>query len=129
MQVVNFSHPLSPLNLMEIEDRIHTSADSVINIGVDCDLMGDLRDQVRVLVDNAGVDSESWQVQPPMIVLPGHSAIAAVLLAELHGRIGHFPAIIRIAPVENSIPRQFSVVEILNLQGIRDDARRQRCAT
>ena len=129
MQVVNFSHPLSAQNLSEIEDHTRTFTDSVINVPVDCDLNADLREQVRAIIDCMALAPDAWQVSPPVVVLPGHSAVAAVLLAELHGRMGHFPTVVRLAPVEDSTPRRFAVVELLNLQTVRDEARRQRFDT
>ncbi|MCS7301391.1 MAG: CRISPR-associated protein Csx15 [Fimbriimonadales bacterium] len=52
--------------------------------------------------------------------------IAATLLAELHGRMGYFPPVLRLRPVEGAVPPRFEVAEILNLQQIRDTARSQR---
>ncbi len=48
------------------------------------------------------------------------------LLAELHGRMGYFPAIVRIRPVVDSLPPRYEVAEIINLQNVRETARRFR---
>jgi hypothetical protein len=48
------------------------------------------------------------------------------LLAEIHGRSGFFPTILRLRPMPGSIPPQFEVAELLNLQSIRDAARTTR---
>jgi hypothetical protein len=45
--------------------------------------------------------------------------IAATLLAELHGRMGYFPTILRLKPIPNSTPPQFQVAEVINLQAVR----------
>jgi hypothetical protein len=50
----------------------------------------------------------------------------AVLIAELHGRMGYFPAIVRIRPISGSTPPQFELAEIINLHQIRSQARSQR---
>jgi hypothetical protein len=42
-----------------------------------------------------------------------------------YGRIGHFPALIRLRPKSGSLP-SYEVAELLNLQAIRDAARRRR---
>lgn len=49
-----------------------------------------------------------------------------VQLAELHGRIGHFPVLIRLRPVADSVPTRYEVAELLNLQAIREQARYRR---
>ena len=47
-------------------------------------------------------------------------------LAELHGRMGYYPPVVRLRPVPDSLPPRYEVAEILNLQAVRDDARRKR---
>ncbi len=56
---------------------------------------------------------------------PGFAPAAFVLLAELHGRIGHFPALIRLRPKPGPVTT-YEVAEIPNLQSIREEARRRR---
>lgn len=51
---------------------------------------------------------------------------AVVLTAELHGRMGYFPAVLRLKPVPGSVPPRFEVAEILNLQAVRSEARARR---
>jgi hypothetical protein len=48
---------------------------------------------------------------------------AFLLLAEIHGRIGHFPTLIRMRPQHGSVTT-YEVIELLNLQTIRDAARK-----
>jgi hypothetical protein len=57
---------------------------------------------------------------------PSLNYIAVVLLAELHGRCGYFPAHLRLRPVQGSIPPRFEVAEVLDLQTVRNGARRRR---
>ena len=52
--------------------------------------------------------------------------ITALLLAALHGRMGYFPPVIRLRPDAGSLPPRYEVVEILNLQAVRDAARQER---
>ncbi len=49
-----------------------------------------------------------------------------LLLAELHGRMGYFPSILRLRPVRDSLPPAFEIAEILNLQALRDRARQRK---
>lgn len=51
--------------------------------------------------------------------------MAFVLLAELHGRIGHFPTLIRLRPKPGPVT-MYEVAELLNLQTIRETARTRR---
>ena len=65
-----------------------------------------------------------------LIILPGHSLIAAALLAAallavLHGRIGHFPAVARLTRAPGPVAR-FAVAEIVNLQELREESRHNR---
>jgi len=52
--------------------------------------------------------------------------ITALPLAALHGRMGYFPPVIRLRPAADSLPPRYEVVEILNLQAVRDAARQER---
>jgi hypothetical protein len=61
-----------------------------------------------------------------LVNLPALAPAAAALLAELHGRMGYFPAIVRIRPVAGSTPPAYEVAEIINLQAVRDAARERR---
>lgn len=85
-------------------------------------------EQTRALIDSIGPTPQQWQTEPLLVNLPRLNYIAAGLLAELHGRMGYFPAIVRMRPVANTTPPQFEVAEILNLQEIRDAARTIRRA-
>jgi len=49
-----------------------------------------------------------------------------VVLAELHGRCGYFPSILRLKPVAGSTPPRFEVAETVNLQAVRDTSREAR---
>src|SRR5262245_61920180 len=57
-----------------------------------------------------------------LVSLPSLNSIVALVLAELHGRMGYFPALVRLRPMTESVPPQFEVAEILNLQAVRDAA-------
>ncbi len=59
------------------------------------------------------------------IVTDGNTPLLARSLAELHGRIGHFPTLIRLRPKPGPVTT-YEVAELLNLQTIRETARRRR---
>jgi hypothetical protein len=61
-----------------------------------------------------------------LVNLPSYNYAAALVLAELHGRAGHFPAVLRLRPVAGGATTEFEVAEIINLQAMRDAARQAR---
>jgi len=82
--------------------------------------------QVRRLLNQIDPTGQLWQTEGLVVNPPGYAPAAAVLLAELHGRIGHFPAIVRLRPVAGSTPTRYEVAEVINLQAVRDRSRKQR---
>lgn len=108
-----------------IEVLAQTVIDEIRVVPVQIDQAQLLEPQIRALVDAAGLTSEEWQTRPLVINPPGYAPAAFVLLAELHGRIGHFPVIVRLRPKAGPLPT-YEVAELLNLQAIREEARKQR---
>lgn len=125
MLVLNFSHPLTPDHLARIAEWTGQEP-RVIEVPTQFDHEQPFAEQVRELVDGVGLSPEQWQTTPLLINPPSLSLIAATLLAELHGRMGYFPAVLRLRPVPGSNPPQFEVAEIINLQAVRDTARKRR---
>jgi hypothetical protein len=80
---------------------------------------------MRAIVESVGLSSEEWQTRQFLINPPGYAPAAFVLLAELHGRIGHFPTLIRLRPRPGAVTT-YEVAELLNLQTIREEARTHR---
>ena len=125
MIVINFSHPLTDAHLAAIRTLTGETAD-VIMCPNQVEVGAALAPQVAAMADAAGLTPEAWQTTPLLVNLPALSGSAAVLLAELHGRIGYFPAILRLRPVAGSTPPRFEVAEIINLQAVRNLARKAR---
>ena len=126
MLILNFTHPLTPEQRAQIEALAHTSIEEVRTIPVQIDQGEPLEPQITTIVDSVGLSSEEWQTQPFLVNPPGYAPAAFVLLAELHGRIGHFPTLIRLRPLPGSTPTTYEVAELINLQAIREEARRRR---
>jgi transcriptional regulator with XRE-family HTH domain len=120
--VLNFNHPLTTRQQRQIERLAGTPIGDIIAIPIRIDESKPLAPQITRLVDAAGLDLEDWQRRRVLINPPGYAPAASVLLAELHGRIGHFPTLIRLRP-KHASTTHYEAVELLNLQGIRDAAR------
>lgn len=112
MILVNFAHPLTPVQLATIAGLAGQEIARVIEVRTRFDAAQAFGEQARALIDAAGLTPREWQT--------------ALLLVELHGRCGYFPAVVRLRPLSGTTPPRFEVAEILNLQAVRDAARAQR---
>jgi len=126
MILLNFSHPLTDDQLAQVEAVTGESVAKVRGEMPQFDHDAPFAEQVRALADRVGLSPEEWQTAPLLVNLPGYAPATAALLAELHGRIGHFPALLRLSPVEESVLTNYEVAEVINLQHIRDQTRKER---
>ena len=125
MLILNFTHPLTREQCAQIEALARNTIAEVRTIAVQIDQEAPLGPQIHKIVDTTGLSSEQWQTCPLLINPPGYAPAAFVLLAELHGRIGHFPSLMRLCP-HHGPTTTYEVAEILNLQRIREIARAHR---
>ncbi|MFN7037045.1 MAG: CRISPR-associated protein Csx15 [Bellilinea sp.] len=126
MIIVNFSHPLSQEQLKQVEELTGQPIEKVIEIHSQIDPQKPLEEQVLRMVDQAPLSPAEWQTAPILVNPPSLNFTAVLMVADLHGRMGFFPAFLRLRPVEGAIPPRFEAAEILNLQSIRDKARLRR---
>lgn len=126
MIVLNFSHPLTPLQLEQTAQLTGQPIDQVLNLSVQFDPAQPFTAQMQDLIATIPLDATAWQNQPILVNPPALNFITALLLAELHGRMGYFPPILRLRPLQGSLPPRYEVAEVLNLQSVRDAARRRR---
>jgi hypothetical protein len=82
--------------------------------------------QAVAAVNAVGLTAVEWQTLPLLVVSPALAPIACACLAEIHGRSGHFPPIVRLAPRPAATPPVFDVAEVLDLQRVREEARGRR---
>ena len=125
MLILNFSHPFTYEQRAQIEALANTAIEEDRTIPVQIDQSEPLEPQITTIVDAVGLSSEEWQTRLLLINPPGYAPAAFVLLAELHGRIGHFPSLIRLRPKSGPVTA-YEVAELLNLQAIREQARLRR---
>ena len=126
MILLNFSHPLTDDQTSKIEELSGQTLREEQQIAVEINNELPLMAQIIQIVDKVILESREWQTHPLLINLPGYAPAAACLLAEIHGRSGHFPAIIKIRPVPNSLPTTYEVAELIDLQSARQESRRRR---
>jgi len=126
MILLNLSHPLTDAQVAQIEALAGQPIARLIELMPQFENGAALLEQVRALADHAGLSSREWQTEPLLVNLPGLAPAAACLLAEIHARSGHFPAIVRIREVAGSIPTSYEVAEVIDLQAIREEARKRR---
>lgn len=126
MLLLNFSHPLTPDHIRQVEGLTGEQVERVIEIPTQIDPQQPLGPQVVALADAVGFSPAEWQTLPLLVNPPSLNFIAVALLAELHGRCGYFPAMLRVRPVPGSTPPRYEVAEIVNLQMLREEARKRR---
>jgi hypothetical protein len=126
MLILNFTHPLTSEQCATIEQLAGDSVEEVRAISVQINQSEPLTEQVVIFVNAAHLSADEWQTRHLLNNPPGYAPAAFVLLAELHGRIGHFPSVIRLRPQHDPLAG-YEVAELLNLQAIRDAARKRRC--
>ncbi len=126
MVIVNFSHPLTPAQLDDVARLTGTAAGRVVDVRTQFDHGRPFADQAREVVDAAGLTPHEWQTAPLLVNPPSLAPIAVAVTAELHGRAGYFPPVLRLRPVAGAVPPRFEVAEVLDLQALRDAARGRR---
>lgn len=126
MILLNFSHPLPPDQLARLETLAGQPIERVIEIPTQVDTQAELVPQVVALADACGLTPAQWQQASVLVLPPALNFVAVTLLAELHGRMGYFPAHVRTRPVAGSLPPRFEVAEVINLQAVREAARARR---
>lgn len=126
MRIINFAHPLTEVNLREIEALAGFAVSKVFEVPSQVDLASPLEPQLSSRLDGLDFRPQEWQTVPLLLNLPSLSCSAAVVLALVHGRTGYFPSVLRLVPETGSVVTRFKVAEILNLQAIRERARGKR---
>ena len=131
MLILNFAHPITEEQKAQIEALTGQPVERIVAINSQIDMQKPLAQQIVAMADAAGLTSEEWQRTPLLINPPALNFSAVALIAELHGRMGYFPPVLRLRPVvgpdgQRVVPPRFEVAEILNLQALRDEARKGR---
>ncbi len=115
MLLINFSgQPLDAEFLRSLAALTGLPVEEVREVAVPAALpVGGFEDGIAQLVEAIGYTQVQLQTYPVVVIPPRASDIAFGLLAELHGRIGHFPGLLRWTA---------GVFEVVNLQQLRSQA-------
>jgi hypothetical protein len=125
MILLNYAHPLTSEQLDQLAALLGVTP-KVRDIPVHIDRARPITEVARELVDAVEFSPAEWQTLPLIVNPPGLSPLALALIAEIHGRCGHFPAILNIRPVVEALPMRYEVSELIDLQALRDTARATR---
>lgn len=128
MIVLNFAHPLTATQRAEIERLSGQTITTTLEQPLQIDEQQGLEAQIRALIDKLGFSTEEWQ-QRILINVPGYAPAAVCLLAEVHGRMGHFPTVVCIRRQAGSTPTVYEVGEMLNLEAVRNESRKHRSSS
>lgn len=126
LTLLNFAHPITVEQVQQVEMLSGQKVDKIIERFVHFENQQPYLPQLDQLLDSIPLTGEQWQKQPLIVNLPSLNVIAALLLADLHGRMGYFPTIVRLRAVEGSLPPRYEVAELINLQAVRDEGRQKR---
>ena len=124
--IVNFAHPLTDAQRVQVEALVGQPVARMLHVPAHVDAEREMAPQAIEMVDRVPLSAEEWQSGSLLVNPPGLASLTAVLLAELHGRIGHFPALLRIRRTDGVTPSRYEVAEVLDLQVVRDWARGRR---
>lgn len=126
MWVLNFAHPLSVEHRRSIEQLVGDAIEEILDLRVQFDHGRSFAEQAAELIEQIPLTPDQWQHVPLLVNPPSFAAIACTVLAELHGLMGYFPAIVRLRPIADRVPPQFEVAEVIQLQAVRERARQKR---
>jgi hypothetical protein len=126
--IINFSgHPVLPGQQKDIGQMMHWPTPEIINVS-----LGNVAEDhnfvstIEKAVEKVALSPEEWQSTPIVVIAAGYSAVWSVVLAELHGRLGYFPDVVRLRPASTVSNEKFEVAEIMNLREIRHNSRDKR---
>lgn len=116
VHVINFSHPMTEEQRMKIMELTGAQIGSSCDLPVQVDFTRPLAPQIAELVDKVGFSAEEWETLPVVILPPGSSQVAVILVAELYKRLGKFP--VCVIRASSGMPPVFVVTEIVDLNEV-----------
>ena len=125
--ILNFSgHPVLQGQQEAVEKLMRWTSSKVIDV-----TLGNVAEDHKFIssiekaVESIDLLPEEWQTTPFVVIPAGYSAVWSVVQAILHGRLGHFPDVVRLRPAPTR-SAEFEVAEIMNLHKVRHHSREKR---
>lgn len=122
LHLLNFAREFTAQQRTQLEIRLRERLHRVISLPARFDDTKPYGPQCTALVDQIGWTPAMWESLPVVVNPPGFVPGALCLLAELHGRMGHFPSVVRLRPIEQNDKIIFVLGEVINLQMVRNGA-------
>ncbi|MCL5446679.1 MAG: CRISPR-associated protein Csx15 [Actinobacteria bacterium] len=116
--ILNFSHPLHPDTLKQIENTIGCRTE-VRQVQAQFDPSTPFAPQVDNLLDEVNMSPDEWQTAAIVVLPPALAPAAVLLMAAIHGRRGSFPLVARLRRSDDLIER-WQLAELMDTQGERD---------
>lgn len=123
IHLLNFTRTLTLEQSTQVEVTLGKRLGPIVNLPIDFDDTRPYSPQCVAVAERVGFTTSEWATLPIVVNPPGFAPGALALLSELHGRMGYFPAVVRLRPAASSTPRLYEFAEIINLQALRDAAR------
>ncbi len=120
MILINFSSPIKENQIRQAESLLHEQIEQIVNfnIQIDSDLL--LVPQFKEAMGKFPLTYNELRNEPVAIILPTQNNLAALILVEMHCRMGYFPPILWVRLQPYSLPPRFEVVELIDLQKLED---------
>jgi hypothetical protein len=99
MLILNFSHPLTSEHIETIEALTRNKVAQVVDLPIHFDHSQPFQPQLQRVLEVVTLSPQEWQTAGILVNLPSFNYIAAMTLAELHGRMGYFPPILRLRQI------------------------------
>ena len=126
--VLNFSgHPVLPGQKQAIERIMQWPSSEVVTVA-----LGNVPEDhkfvatIEKAIEQIKLSSDQWQTTPLVVIPAGYAAVWSVVLAELHGRLGYFPDVVRLRPAAPGSCEKFEVADVINLREVRHQSRDKR---
>lgn len=120
MVILNFAEPLSADDISAVASMHGRKARKVLDVRAQFLPDLPLAPQVRNLVDGIGFSRNEWQSLSLVVCLPSDAVAATLLVAEIAGRRGRTPAVVRFRVDARSGRREPN--EVISLHEVRKSA-------
>jgi hypothetical protein len=120
MILINFGAAFRPLQIAQAEALLHEPITRVIDLSIKVDPDQEMLPQFKKSMAKLKLNDTDLCAEPVVINLPNQNYLAVMVLAELHGRMGYFPPILRARMKSSGLLPYYEVAEVIDLQAMED---------